>query len=87
MTERARTFSKSQAMLYGVLCALPFLIAVGASPALRCATALQLMTLGGPTFFVAFLAIIAVSVTLTSCFTASAGWSPVLCAGRMCIST
>ena len=39
MTERARTFSKSQAMLYGVLCALPFLLTVGASSALRCATA------------------------------------------------
>ena len=64
MTERARTFSKSQAMLYGVLCALPFLIAVGCLFRFALRDRAQLMTLGGPTFFVAFLAIIAVSVTL-----------------------
>lgn len=64
MTERARTFSKSQAMLYGVLCALPFLIAVGCLFRFALRDRAQLMTLGGPTFFIAFLAIIAVSVTL-----------------------
>ena len=85
MTERARTFTKSQAMLYGVLCALPFLLAVGCLFRFALRDRAQLMSLGGPSFFAAFLAIIAVSVT--SCSTASAGWSPVLCAGRMCIST
>ena len=64
MTERARTFTKSQAMLYGVLCALPFLIAVGCLFRFALRDRAQLMTLGGPTFFIAFLAIIAVSVTL-----------------------
>ena len=64
MTERARTFTKSQAMLYGVLCALPFLIAVGCFFRFALRDRAQLMTLGGPTFFIAFLAIIAVSVTL-----------------------
>lgn len=64
MTERARTFTKSQAMLYGILCALPFLIAIGCLFRFALRDRAQLMTLGGPTFFVAFLAIIAVSVTL-----------------------
>lgn len=64
MTERARTFTKSQAMLYGVLCALPFLLAVGCLFRFALRDRAQLMSLGGPTFFAAFLAIIAVSVTL-----------------------
>lgn len=64
MTERARTFTKSQAMLYGILCALPFLLAVGCLFRFALRDRAQLMTLGGPTFFIAFLAIIAVSVTL-----------------------
>lgn len=64
MTERARTFSKSQAMLYGVLCALPFLAAVGAFFRFVLRERAQLMDLGGPTFFLAFLAIIIVSATL-----------------------
>lgn len=64
MTERARTFTKSQAMLYGVLCALPFLIAVGCLFRFALRDRAQLLTLGGPSFFIAFLAIIAVSVIL-----------------------
>lgn len=64
MTERARTFTKSQAMLYGVLCALPFLLAVGCLFRFALRDRAQLMSLGGPSFFAAFLAIIAVSVTL-----------------------
>lgn len=64
MTERARTFSKSQAMLYGVLCALPFLAAVGAFFRFVLRERAQLMDLGGPTFFFAFLAISIVSATL-----------------------
>ena len=64
MTERARTFTKSQAMLYGVLCALPFLLTVGCLFRFALRDRAQLMTLGGPSFFAAFLAIIAVSVTL-----------------------
>ena len=64
MTERAHTFTKSQAMLYGVLCALPFLLAVGCLFRFALRDRAQLMTLGGPSFFAAFLAIIAVSVTL-----------------------
>lgn len=64
MTERARTFTKSQAMLYGILCALPFLLTVGCLFRFALRDRAQLMTLGGPTFFIAFLAIIAVSVTL-----------------------
>lgn len=64
MMERARTFSKSQAMVYGVLCALPLLIAVGCLFRFVLRDHAQLMVLGGPAFFLAFLAIIAVSVML-----------------------
>ena len=61
---RARTFSKSQAMIGGLLCALPFLVAVGCLFRFALRDRAQLMTLGGPAFTLAFLAIIAVSATL-----------------------
>lgn len=64
MTKRARTFSKPQTMIYGVLCALPFLLAVGCFFRFSLHDRAQLMALGGPAFFLVFLTIIAVSVML-----------------------
>lgn len=61
---RERTFSKFQAMTYGILCACPFLLLVGFSYRFFLSSHANQMVLGGPTFYLSFIAIIAVSVTL-----------------------
>lgn len=61
---RERTFSKFQAMTYGILCACPFLMLVGFSYRFFLSSHANQMVLGGPTFYLSFIAIIAVSVTL-----------------------
>lgn len=64
MTTHERTFSKSQAMIYGVLCALPFLIIIGCIYRFFLSDHADQMMLGGLAFYVSFIAIILVSVTL-----------------------
>ena len=59
-----RTFTKAQAMGYGVLCALPFLLLIGLGFRFFLSDQAQLMALGGVQFYLTFIILIAISVTL-----------------------
>lgn len=64
MTSHERIFTKSQAMGYGVLCALPFLIVTGCLYRFILSDHADQMMLGGLSFYVSFIIIIVISVTL-----------------------